>query len=174
MDFPNGVCHKPFMTETKTIKNPSPLVLAALALDEHFTNLKRLAGRIDEIDMNSDFDVKQSEKLILHFSENGQAVSGDIHRFVTALNEARHDAELAAQKVAIKADELKLRKENVQEKMIQFEALVKKVTRINEALIQFKPQGGTVLTDQERLELKSYLSEISGQLNGLIEEAEAF
>ncbi len=74
------------MSETKTIKNTSPLVLSVLALDEHFSELNRLATRIDEIDLKSNFDFEQSEKLIALFAEAGQAISVDIAHFVTVFN----------------------------------------------------------------------------------------
>lgn len=160
------------MNETKTIKNPSPLVLAILTLDEHFSNLKRLSERIDEIDMKSNFDFEHSERLIGHFAETGQAISSDILNFVNVLNEARTQAELAAQKVSAKADQLKIRRDEIQQKMSQFQNLSEKVSKLNEALIQFKRPAGETLSEQDRVELKSKLTEVAGQLNELIDEAQ--
>jgi hypothetical protein len=159
--------------ETKTIKNPSPLVQAVLALDEHFADLNRLASRIDEIDMKSNFDFEQSERLIRHFAETGNEITHDISRFVAVLNEARAQAEAAATKVAEKADFLKGRKDDVQEKLSRFQVLSDKVSLLNESLLQFKRPEGEALSDQDRMELKSRLGEIAGELQGLIDEAEA-
>lgn len=159
------------MSESKTIKNPSPLVLAVLSLDEHFASLKRLSGRIDEIDLKSNFDFEQSERLINLFAETGHAISGDINHFVQVLNEARSQAEAAAQKVSVKAEELKLKKDDVHVKMARFQSLSEKVSKLNESLMQFKRPMGEQLSDQEKAELKTRLGEVAGHLNALIDEA---
>jgi len=162
----------PFMSESKTIKNPSPLVLAVLTLDAHFADLKRLSDRIDSIDLKSNFDFEQSERLINHFAETGQAISTDIAHFVNVLNETRAEAELAAQKVSVRADQLKIRKDDIQEKMARFHALSEKVVQLNQSLMEFKRPAGEALAEQDREQLKNRLSEIAGQLTGLVEEAE--
>jgi hypothetical protein len=160
------------MTESKTIKNPSALVLAVLTLDEHFNDLKRLSERIEEMDLKSNSDFEQSEKLINHFAETGQAISTDIASFVSILSESRAVAELAAQKVMAKSELLKLRKDDIQNKLSRFEVLSQKVTHLNESLLQFKPADRKALSELEKVELKSRLSEINAQLNYLIEEAQ--
>jgi uncharacterized protein YoxC len=160
------------MSDTKTIKNPSPLVLAVLTLDEHFRDLNRLADRIEELDLKSSFDFEQSERLINHFAETGQAITTDITQFVQHLNEARAKAEANATKVAEKADTLKMRKDDVQEKMNRFHTLSEKVAKLNESLIEFKRPTGETLSEQEKVELKNRLGDIGGQLQGLIDEAQ--
>jgi tetrahydromethanopterin S-methyltransferase subunit G len=165
------ICHKADMSESK-IKNPSPLVQAVLTLDEHFSDLNRLASRVEEIDLKSNFDFEQSERLITRFAEAGQAISEDIGVFVKVLNETREKAELAAQKVSAKADILKGRKEDIQEKMGRFQVLSDKVTLLNQSLMQFQRPAGEAYTAEEAQELKSRLNEISSQLQPLIEEAQ--
>jgi hypothetical protein len=160
------------MTEAKKIKNPSSLVLSVLTLDEHFSELKRLSERIDEMDLKSNFDFEQSEKLINRFAEAGQNISNDIVLFVNELNEARTQAETAAQKVAAKAELLKAKKEDNQQKLSRFEALSQKVSQLNEKLVQFRPADEQNLSEAERTEIKSRLLEIRGQLDSFIEEAE--
>lgn len=170
--FLGRICHTACMSDSRTIKNPSPLVLAVLALDEHFSDLKRLSARIDEIDMKSNFDFEQSERMINLFAETGQAISGDIANFVDVLNEARAEAELAAQKVSLKAEQLKVRKEEIQSKMTRFHSLSEKVGQLNETLLHFRRSPGEALSEQDRAELKVRLAEIASQLNGLIDEAQ--
>lgn len=160
------------MSESKTIKNPSPLVLAVLTLDEHFSDLNRLASRIDEIDLKSNFDFEQSERLMTLFAEAGQAIANDIVQFVNVLNETRAQAEAAAEKVAAKADQLKIRKEDVQGKMARFEVLSQKVSQLNQSLIHFKRPAGETLSETEMAELKQRLGNIADQLQALIEEAQ--
>ncbi len=164
--------HNASMSETKIIKNPSPLVLSILALDEHFSEMARLAGRIDEMDLKSNFDFEQSERLINLFAECGQAVSGDIAKFVAVLNEDREKTELAAQKVAIKADQLKERKDEIQEKMAHFHVLSGKVSQLNETLLTFKKPQGETMTDEDRALLATNLGDIELKIQTLILEAQ--
>ena len=160
------------MSDTKTIKNPSPLVLAVLTLDAHYTDLKRLAERIEALELKSNFDFDQSEKLMTHYAETGQAISQDIAQFVQVLNDTRSEAEAAAAKVSAKAELLELRKNDVQEKMGRFHALSAKVTQLNESLLDFKRPSDESFTDADRELVKGRLSEIASQLGGLILEAD--
>jgi uncharacterized protein YoxC len=160
------------MPDSKTLKNPSPLVLALLTLDEHFSELNRLATRVEEIDLKSNFDFEQSERLITRFAEAGQAISEDIVLFVKVLNETREQAELAAQKVSAKAEILKGRKEDIQSKMARFQILSDKVGELNQSLMQFQRPAGEALTPTEITEMKTRLTEIAQQLQPLIEEAQ--
>jgi hemerythrin superfamily protein len=160
------------MPETKTIKNPSSLVLALLQLDSHFNDLNGLAERIDEIDLKSNFDFEHGEKLITRFAEAGQSISEDIVQFVKVLNETREQAELAAQKVAVKADLLKSRKENIQDNMGRFHSLSEKVTELNNSLVQFQRPDGQALLPAEIEKMKQHLTTVSDQLQPLISEAQ--
>lgn len=159
------------MTELKAIKNPSPLVSAVLTVDEHFADLKRLSTRIDELDLKSNFDYEQSQRLITRYAETGQKLTKDIVAFVEALTNARAQAEMDAQRVSAKADQLKARKENTQDHMARFEILSDKVRALNESLLEFKRPPGETLSDQDRETLKGRLAEVTAQLGGLIEEA---
>lgn len=160
------------MSDTKTIKNPSPLVLAVLTLDAHFSDLKRLSERIESIDLKSNFDFEQSEKLINLFAETGEAISADIAHFVNVLNETRGEAEAAAEKVSARADQLKLRRNDIQDKMARFHALSEKVVELNQSLLEFKRPEGEVLSEADKEELKARLTEVAAQLSGLIDEAQ--
>lgn len=160
------------MSDTKTIKNPSALVLAVLTLDAHYADLKRLAERIEEIEMKSNFDFEQTERLLNHYAETGQAISQDIALFVQVLNETRTDAEAAAAQVAAKAEQLKVRKEDIQEKMNRFHALSAKVTELNSSLVEFRKPEGENFSDADRELLKGRLAEVAGKIGGLVAEAE--
>ena len=91
---------------------------------------------------------------------------------MSVLNQARAEAEAAAEKVSAKANQLKVRKEDIQEKMTRFQTLSDKVSQLNESLLSFKRSPGEELSEAERANLKVRLAEIASQLNGLIEEAQ--
>jgi chromosome segregation ATPase len=158
----------------KAKPSQSSLVDAVTTLDSRFAELQRLAHRINGLEMSSESELKQAERLFLEFTENGQAVAEDIQAFVAALNEARSSAEAAAQKVGEKAEQLRLRKTEIQEKMDQFHQLNERVSQLNETLLSFKRAEGEELTDTDRQELRSKLAAMTGQLDEYISEAKAF
>jgi uncharacterized membrane protein len=160
------------MSNSKKTINYSPLVSAALTLDGHFSALIQLSERIELIDLKSNIDFDQTERLMKQFAETGEAISKSTSNFVTALNETRVQAETAAQKVSEKAVQLKIRKDERQEKMSLFHELNLKVNQLNQSLIQFKRPAGEVLSDIEREELRGRLRETANQLMNLIAEAE--
>ena len=49
----------------------SPLVTSVLALQNHLTELERLGGKINSIDMASDVEVDFIQKLLMRFAECG-------------------------------------------------------------------------------------------------------
>jgi hypothetical protein len=98
------------MSNSKKTINYSPLVSAALTLDGHFSALIQLSERIELIDLKSNIDFDQTERLMKQFAETGEAISKSTSNFVTALNETRVQADTAAQKVSEKAVQLKIRK----------------------------------------------------------------
>lgn len=88
------------------------------------------------------------------------------------LNETRVQAEVSAQKVSEKVEQIKIRKEERNEKMSRFHDLNLKVNQLNQSLIQFKRPVGEVLSDIEREEVRGRLRETANQLMDFITEAE--
>jgi len=159
------------MTESK-LKNTSPFVQTVLKLDSHFSDLIRLGGRIESLDMKSDFDFDQAERLIKNFAKSGEGVSEEILLMVNELNELRAKAESAAQLVAVRADLLQARKEEQQKKMEDFRQLGEKVRELTSSLSTFKSPEGESLSDEEREKLSMHLAEFESRLRPLIEEAQ--
>lgn len=159
---------------SKTIKNPSPLVEAVLSLDEHFTELGYLSARINELDLDSESDLKKGERLLVSFTESGQAVSTAIQTFVALLNDSRQQAEQAAASVSQKAEQLRAKKDDVGAKLARFQDLNERVSQLNEELLSFKRPEGEALTAQDQVTLKAKLTEVAGRLDDYIEEARQF
>lgn len=161
------------MADSNKLKNPSPLVQAVLKLDNHFSELIRLGGKIETLDMKSDFDFDQAERLIKNFAKSGEGVSEEIILMVNALGDLRAQAETAAQLVAARADLLQARKNEQQQKMEHFRLLGEKVRELTSTLSTFKIQEGETLSEEERAKLSTRLSEFEAQLRPLIEEAQS-
>ncbi len=161
------------MSDTAKAKTQSALVQAVLALDNHFSELDRLGGRIQELDLKSNSDINQTERLLLAFAENGQAVATHIMALSQALNEAREKAEAIATQVSERANQLQALKDNVQVKMDQFHQLSQKVSALNDSLKELKPIDGQSLSEADRNQLLHQLTQFEVQIQPLIEEAQA-
>jgi chromosome segregation ATPase len=161
------------MTDTQKLKNPSPLLQAVLKLDTYFSELIRLGAKIETLDLKSDFDFEQAERLIKSFAKNGEGVSEEIVLMLNALTDLRTQAEAAATIVAERADILQARKNEQQAKMEHFRVLGEKVRDLTASLSAFKMNEGANLSDEERASLTAHLAEFETQLRPLIEEAQA-
>jgi chromosome segregation ATPase len=154
-------------------KDLSPLVQTVIALDGYFSELSRLGARIEETELKSDSDFEQMQRLMNLFAECGQGVSDEVVALSTALNEARTQAEAAAQKVGARAEQFQALQSERQKKMEAFRRLGEKVQAITLSLGDLKRPEGTPASETDRAKISARLSELDAELNPLIEEAQA-
>ncbi|MBC7458199.1 MAG: hypothetical protein H7235_07980 [Bdellovibrionaceae bacterium] len=159
------------MNDVKKNKDQSPLVQSVLSLDTHFESLKRLSGRIEEIELASEFDFNQARQLMKRFAESAQAVSTEIVELANLLNQARINAETTGKIVAAKAEQMQNRQNQENQKLNLFRTLTEKVSLINEALKSLKKEDGEEILEKDRENIKNKMAEINLQLQPLIEEA---
>ena len=160
------------MTDAQKLKNPSPLIQTVLNLDNYFSELIRLGAKIETMEMKSDFDFEQAEKLITRFTECGQGVSDEVVHLSQGLNELRTKSEAAAQVVAARAEMLRARKDDSQSKMDALRALGEKVRVLTLSLVDLKKIEGDTATEEDRAKISMRLSEFELELRPLIEEAQ--
>ncbi|KYG66445.1 hypothetical protein AZI86_05205 [Bdellovibrio bacteriovorus] len=153
------------------IKNPSPLVETVLKLDNYLSEIVRLGEKIESMDLKTDFDYEQAQKLMNHFTQCGQGVAEEVVQLSATLNEARAKAEAAAQIVAARAEQIQARQNDHHQKMADFRALGDKVRDLTLSLNDLKRPDGEELTDDDRAHLSMRLSEFQLQLQPLIAEA---
>jgi HPt (histidine-containing phosphotransfer) domain-containing protein len=153
------------------IKNPSPLVEAVLKLDNYLAEIVRLGAKIEEMELKSDFDFEQVQRLMTHFAECGQGVTDEVMSLSKHLNEARALAETAAQTVSARAELLQARQEEHQKRMDDFRSLGERVRELTMSLNDLKQPEGAVLSEQEQAKVSMRLGEFQLQLEPLINEA---
>ncbi|WP_413584294.1 hypothetical protein [Bdellovibrio sp. HCB274] len=153
------------------IKEPSPLVESVLVLDSYLSEIVRLGDKIQTMDLKSDFDFEQAQKLLSRFTECGQGVSDGVLKLSQNLTEARAKAEKAAEVIAEKAAILEARHNLHQQKMQDFGLLGQKVAALTLSLNDLKRPEGSTLTDEDRSILKTRLADFDTQLEPLIQEA---
>jgi chromosome segregation ATPase len=156
---------------TNNIKNPSPLVETVLKLDNYLAEIVRLGEKIEAMQLKSDFDYDQAQKLMARFTECGQGVAEEVVQLSANLNTARAKAEAAAQVVAEKAEQLQARQDQHHQKMADFRALGEKVRDLTMSLNDLKRPEGQELTDDDRAQVSMRLSEFQLRLQPLIDEA---
>jgi hypothetical protein len=85
-------------------KRESSIVKAVLALDGYLTELERVGGKINSIDMNADFDGEYVQKLMTRFTECGHGVGTEISNLSREVQEAQSRAESVSQGVGRQAE----------------------------------------------------------------------
>lgn len=155
------------------LKNPSPLVKAVLALDDHFANLIRLSEKIEENDLKTDGDIEQARKLMLRFAEASEGISAGVIELGQALQTTRSTAEAAAEKVGKKANIIQSRQGEEAKLAQMFQNLSDKVGSLNQSLVQIKPTSNDPLSDVDRAKTMAAFGEVASQLQPLITEAES-
>jgi oligoendopeptidase F len=161
------------MKDSKKPIEPSPLVKAVLALDNYFSELDRVGGKINSMELKTDFDFEHAQRLMTRFAECGQGIGDEVAALSTQLNEARSRSELTAAGVSAKAELIMARKTAQQKRMDEFHQLGEKVKLINSAVSQLRRPEGQAYSNEERAEVAVALSQIEGQLGPLIEQAQA-
>lgn len=158
---------------TNTIKNPSPLVETVLKLDGYLSEIVRLGGKIDEMELKSDFDYEQLQRLMSRFTECGEGVAEEIVKFSHHLNESRARAEEAAGRASVKAEALQARQDHHREKMTQFQALGDRVRELNTSLSDLRGLDDQGVSVDEQAKIVGRLSDFEERLRPLIEEAKS-
>lgn len=153
------------------IKNPSPLVETVLKLDNYLSEIVRLGEKIEGMELKTDFDFEQAQKLMNHFTQCGQGVAEEVVQLSANLNEVRAKAEAAAVIVSARAEQIQARQNDHHQKMADFRALGDKVRDLTLSLNDLKRPEGEELTDDDRAHLSMRLSEFQLQLQPLIAEA---
>ncbi|MES2803585.1 MAG: hypothetical protein V4654_13915 [Bdellovibrionota bacterium] len=159
------------MTNLKKASEQSILVKTVLSLDTHFQSLERLSARIGEAELKSEFDYSQIRRLMLAFAESAHSVSTEFVELLTTISEAKNRAEAAAQVVAAKADELKVRQDEEQSKAEAFRSLTEKVSLLNSEMKLLQRPAGETLSEEDKAVLTDQLSKLELQLRPLIEES---
>lgn len=159
------------MTNLNKIKDESALVQAVMALDSYFSDLDRISAKIESMDLKSEFEIEQTQKLLSRFAECGNGISEQVVAMSKALNEARAQAEAVARVVTARADHLQSLQETRQKKMDDFRSLGKKVRELTLSLNELKRPDDKVPIDEDKVKIAIILSEFEIQLQPLIEDA---
>ncbi len=145
----------------------------ALQLDNDFTELNRLSGQLQRLDIDSESGLEHAVKVLNQFAQHGTSISNGIQDFSRVLQEARAKSEEAAKAVGDRAQEIYLRKQQqnqIREELGKVEANVKAV---NARLSGFKKEGRSEFSDKEKIQLREELERINVDLKKYLAEVQA-
>jgi len=113
----------------------------AVTLDGDLTELVRLSGQIQRLDIESDSGLDRAFKLLDQFAQHGKGLSDSMQEFSRLLHDLREQSEVAAKRVAERAQTIVQRRQQqnqIREKLNQVE---EKVQAANVELTGFRKEG---------------------------------
>lgn len=145
---------------------------AALKLDTDFSELERLSGQLQRVEIDSDSGLDRAVKILEQFAVHGQAIATGIQDFSTLLQEARLRSEAAAKLVSERAELIGQRKgqqNQIREKLNRVEQDVKVV---NENLRGMKREGKSEFSEAERNQIRAELERLNGDLKKFLSDVQ--
>lgn len=159
-------------TSSTKSKEAGSLSGAAIALENDFKEVDRLSKALQEITTGPITNLKQAQKLLLHFSETGLRVGEEIQALAKALDEGRQRAEASTQSAANAADLIKKVEAERNSLFDQFQALALRVQQTSASLSHFAKSSDREDQDASRKDLKERLPSLQSEIEQFISEAE--
>lgn len=145
----------------------------AVKLDEHFSELTRLSGQIERLDIDSESGLEHAVKVLNQFAEHGTSVAEGIQELAKVLDEARTRTETAARVVAGRAEVIQQRKQQQQQVRERLSEAETQVKAANANLTRLRQGARGEYTQQERLQLKTQLAGLNEDLKKLVVDVQA-
>lgn len=145
----------------------------AVKLDADFTELARLSGQIQRLDLDTESGLELAVKLLDQFSRHGMGISDGIQKFSKVLMEANQQSEAAAKLVADRAQLIRQRKElqnQIREKLNQVE---QNVAAASTRLGGLRKEGNVEFSNDEKFQIKAEFERLNVELKNFMAEAQA-
>lgn len=142
----------------------------AVKLDLDLSELARISGQIQRLDIDSDSGLDRAVKLLDQFAQHGKNVSEGVQGFSRVLQEAHERSQIAATAVAERAQligERRLRQNDLRDQLGRVEQHVKAA---NERLSGFRKDGGRY-SEAEQRQLKTELDRLNADLKRFLADA---
>ena len=151
----------------------SPFGRLALKLDREFSELTRLGGQMEKVDLESDAGLDQALKILNLVAQYGQSVAGSMQEFAQALQEARDQSEAATKIVVERAQLVKQRRERQDELEQRLSKVKDEVKAAGEGLAAFsKPTKGEP-SAEDKARIAQELERLQAPMAGFIAAAQA-
>jgi len=144
---------------------------AALKLDSDFSELERLSGQLERLDLLSDAGLERAKEILAHFGECGSRIGDGVQRLAKELDEARIRAEKAAEAVSQRASQVQERQQACDRMAEKFNALTEMVRKVSALIAQLKKAEGEPMSAEEKTLLAQQLPGFEAQIGVLVDEA---
>lgn len=144
----------------------------AVKLDLEFSELIRLSGQIQRLDIDSDAGLERAVKLLNEFAHHGKNITEGIQSFSKFLEEAREKSEKAAELVAERAQFIHQRKQGQNQLREKLNQLEQNVKATNANLSNFR-KGKNELSPGDQGAIRAELERLQVDLKRFLTEANA-
>lgn len=149
----------------------SPFGRMAVELDSNFSELTRLSGQLERLEIDSEGGLEHAVKLLNDFAARASAIAEGMQNFAQTLQEAQARSEAATRQVAERAHSIQERKQRQQQIHQKLTQVKQDVKAVNDSLAEFRKAGDGSGGDKTRLHLE--FERLSGQLSRFIADAQA-
>lgn len=153
-----------------TSKNMTPFGEAAVALDQEFIELERLAEKLDRLSLQTDHGPRRTAEVIQEAVDSHSRLVKGMMGMATCLEELRVRSEKAMTTVAEKANALQAHQQEAERLSTRFQALGEMVREVSASVAQIKPNPEQ-FSPEERLAFSAILTEFNEKMNVLVGEA---
>ena len=158
------------MKQTEELSSFSRL---ALELDGHFSELSRIGGQIERLDIDSESGLDHAVKLLNQFAEHGNSISQGIQEFAKVLQEARESSEAAARSVSEHAQTIHERKLKQNQMREELNRVSEKVKAANAGLSGLRKDGKSEFNDEEKRQIRAGLKQVNHNLKSFLTDVQA-
>ncbi|MBI3928997.1 MAG: hypothetical protein HY319_25870 [Armatimonadetes bacterium] len=123
----------------------TPFAQAALALDESFSELERLAESIRRLEVDSDSTIDRARLLLTRFGKCSEQLGASLQSLGQALDERRAAAENAIREVSARVPAIQERFQQAEQNLERFRLLGLKVREVIESATRESRGGGAGL-----------------------------
>lgn len=151
----------------------SPFGRLALQLDAAFTEMSRLNGQLQRLDIDSETGLERAVKILDQFAKAGQAVADGVQNFSTVLQEARAQSEAAAKAVMERAEVIGRRKREQRGLREELSRVEQAVAAVNAGLAAAGKNGKSESAGERNLRIRAELERVSGELKSFLADAQS-
>ena len=140
-------------------------------LDYYFFEFDRRATEIEKMSIQTDRGLERALGLLDELDEWGKKIGEGLQSLTRSLEEVRHRAEQAAQKVTVRAEAVQARRslsEGMAKRITQLGEMVREVTS---GVEKIKPPKDTEMTAEEKTILAQSFEQFRDSLGILLDEA---
>jgi hypothetical protein len=153
------------------LENLSSFGRLAVQLDSEFSELTRISGQLQRLEIDSDSGLDRAVKLLGQFAEHGKNIAEGIQDFSKFLQEVRDQSEAATKVVAERAEVIRQRKEHQNQIQDKLNQITQSLKEANASLSGFRKEGKTEFSAEEKVQIKAQLERFGGEMKKFLVDA---